>query len=305
MTDDQRAKMMMYHRVSVFVTVNAADFTGTVVPGLVTELDGIGDAMHAAAAIQEVGTGVNTADRSQKRELLVKLLNKIENTGKAIGKFQGDEAVIASFNLDPAYSRMADEQLVSAADALQTAATAHSAAFQSRGFAATFLADLQTARDAFHDALPAGSTVEATETIVQKILRADVIVEQFDVTVGNAYDADNPATAPKKAAYDSARIVIRTRSTPLEVALTATRSGNDVTGSVTLSRPAETGDIAALRWREQGSSAPFTTSPATIVPAGTSTASLSVTVTTANPVAVVARLTRNDGSQFESAAVVV
>lgn len=37
MTDDQRAKMMMYHRVSVFCTVNAADFTGTVVPGLVTD----------------------------------------------------------------------------------------------------------------------------------------------------------------------------------------------------------------------------------------------------------------------------
>ena len=305
MTDDQRAKMMMYHRVSDFLTDHAADFSGALFTALLIELPQINEAIHAAEAIQEAGTGVPTAVRGQTRTALVKMLNKIENTGKAIGQFLGDEAVIASFALDPAYSEMADEQLVSAADALKTAATPLTTEFQARGFAATFLTDLQTARDAFHAAIPAGSTVAATETIVQKILRADVIVGQFDAMVDNVYDANNPVAAPKKAAYDSARTVIRTRSTPLEVTLAATRSSNTVSGTLTLSRQAQTGDVAALRWREQGSSGPFTPSPTTVVPAGTSTVSLSVTVTTANPVEVVARLTRADGREFDSAAVVL
>jgi len=305
MTDDQRAKLMMYHRVHDFLGDHAADFTGALFTALLAELADIIEAIHAAAAIQEMGLGVPTAVRHQTRAALVDMLSKIENTGKAIGQFLGDEAVIAAFALDPAYSRMAHEQLISAADALKTAATPHSAAFQARGFAATFLADLQTARDAFHDAVPAGSTVAATETIVQKILRADVIVAQFDVMVDNVYDVDDPADAPKKAAYDSARTVIRVRSIPLEVTLAATRSGNDVTGTVTLSRQAQGGDIAALRWREQGSTGPFITGPTTTVPVGTSTATVSVTVTTANLVEVVARITRGDGSEFDSASSVV
>ena len=305
MTDEQRAKLMMYHRVESFLTPNLADFTGTIVGTLLTEFGQIIEDIHANAALQEVGTAVPTAKRDKTRTALVKFLNKIEDTGKSIGKFQGDPAVVASFNLDPAYSAMADEQLISAADALKTAVTPLATAFQDRGFAATFLTDLQTARDAFHDAVPAGSTVQATETIVQKIARADVIVAQFDSTVGNRYDADDPATAPKKAAYDSARTVIRVRTQPLEVTLTATRTGNTVTGTVTLSRQAQASDTVTLRWREQGSAGVFTDGPVTTLSVGTTTATPTVAVTTSNPVEVIARVIRGDGSQFDSAAVVL
>ncbi len=305
MTDDQRAKMMMYHRVLDFLTDNAGDFTGALFTALLTELGQIIGAIHAAGAIQEAGTGVPTAQRRQTRAALVKKCNKIENTGKAIGRYIGDEAVTASFDLEPSYSSMADEQLVTSADALKTAATPLSAEFQLRGFAATFLTDLQTVRDAFHNTLAGGNTVAATETVAQKIARGDTVVAQFDVMVGNVYDEDNPATAPKRAAYDSARTVIRVRTQPLEVTLIATRSGNTVSGTVTLSRQAEAGDTVTLRWREQGSPGPFTDGPVSTMAAGTITTTPTVTVTTANPVEVVARVIRADGSQFDSTAVVV
>jgi len=306
MTDDQRAKMMMYHRVVVFLTINAADFTGTDVATLLTELVAIIEAVHFNAALQEAGTGPDTADRDTKRKKLLRLCNRFEDTGKAIGSNQNDQVIVASFNIQKPYSNMADEELVTSADLLKTAATPLSTQFQARGFAATFLADFQAARDAFHDTLAGGSTVQATATIVLKIARGGVIVEQLDVTVGNRYDPEeNPANAPKKAAYDSARQVIRTRTQPLEVTLTATRSGNTVTGNVTLSREAQINDTVTLRWREQGGPAVFSDGPVTTLSEGTTTATPTVTVSTSNPVEVVARVIRADGSQFDSAAMVV
>ncbi|MBI3466676.1 MAG: hypothetical protein HY000_26985 [Planctomycetes bacterium] len=306
MTDDQRAKLMMYHRVDVFLTTNLADFTGTDVATLLTELRGIIVDIHFNAAVQEAGTGADTANRGMKRRNLLRLCNRFEDTGKAIGRDQNDDAVVASFNLQKPYSNMADEELVTSADALKIVATPLSTQFQARGFAATFLADFQAARDAFHNTLAAANTVQATATIVSKIARGDVIVEQLDVTVGNRYDPEeNPANAPKKAAYDSARQVIRTRTQPLEVTLTATRSGNTVTGNVTLSRAAQINDTVTLRWREQGGPAVFTDGPVTPISQGTTTATPTVTVSTSNPVEVVARVIRADGSQFDSAAVVV
>ncbi len=306
MTDDQRAKLMMYHRVSEFVTENAGDLTAaTLLPGVRTELIANIDGMHQAAGVQEAGTRVSTKKRRMARTALVKFLNRIEDTGKSIGEYQGDEAVVASFDFDPAYSQIADEDLVSTADALKAAATPLSAEFHARGFPATFLADLQAVRDAFHAVTSPGSTVQATTTVAQLELRNDVLISQIDSIVGNRYDPDVPADAPKAAAYGSARTVIRVRSQPMNVLLTATRSGDTVTGSVVLTRTAQAGDIAALQWREQGSTGPFTTGPTANVPAGTTTVTLTVTVTTANPVEVVARLIRGDGSEFESTAVIV
>ncbi len=305
MTDEQRSKLMMYHRVEELLGSNAADFTGDLFPALITEMGQVIDAIHTAASAQEVGVAVPSARRQQARAALIKKCNKFENTGKAIGRFLGDDVVVASFNLEPAYSVMADEQLIVAADTLKAAATPLAAEFRSRGFLPVFLADLQNARDAFHDSLAAGNTVAATETLVQKIARGDTIVSQFDVIVANVYDEDDPVSAPKRAAYDSARTVIRTRSQPLEVSLTATRSGNTVNGSVTLSKQAQAGDTVALRWREQGTAGPFTDGPVTSMSAGTINASPTVTVTTPNPVEVAARVIRADGSQFDSATVVV
>ena len=296
---------MMYHRVENVLTVNAADFAGTDVATLLTELAGIIDDIHVNAAVQETGTGADTAERATKRRILVRRCNQFEDTGKAIGRNQGNDAVVASFNIAKPYLNMADEELVTSAVALKTAATPLSTQFQAKGFPATFLADFQAVIDAFHDTLGGGGTVQATETIVQKIARGDVIVEQFDVTVGNRYDPEDPATAPKKAAYDSARQVIRVRTQPLEVTLTATRSGNTVTGTVTLSRAAQASDGVTLRWREQGSTGVFTDGPTTTLSVGTTTATPTVTVTTANPVEVIARVIRGDGSQFDSAAVVL
>jgi len=307
MTDEQRAKMMMYHRVVVFLTMNAVDFTGTDVATLLAELVAIIGDIHTNAAVQEGGTEPDTADRTTKRRKLRRLCNRFENTGKAIGSNQNDEVIIASFNIQKPYSDMGDEELVTAADLLKTVATPLAAQFQAKGFAATFLADFQAARDAFHDTLTGANTVQATSTIALKIARGDVIVVQFDVTVGNRYDPeDNPASIPKRAAYDSARQVSRTRTQPLEVTLTATRSGNTVTASVTLSRDAEINDTVTLRWREPGVVSPlFTDGPVTTFAEGTTTATATVTVSTANPVEVVARVIRADGSQFDSAAVVV
>jgi len=235
----------------------------------------------------------------------VKLLTKIENTGQAIGASLNDAAIIAQFDLNPAFSLMADEQLVSASDALKSAATPLSAEFQSRGFAATFLADLQTRRDAFHNTVPAGSTVGATETLVQEFAANDAFIAKLDAVVENVWDEDNPAHAPKLAEFRFARHVLRVRSQPLTVTLAATRTGNDVTGTITLSHPMEAGDTVSLRWREQGSTGPFATGPITTLAAGATTATASVTVTTANPVEVVARVILSSGRQFDSAPVVV
>ncbi len=304
MTDEQRAKLMMYHRLLTFLTANLGDFTGTIVATLLAEYEQNIEDIHEATAEQEAGTGAVTARRGQRREVLAELLFRIEDTGKQVGLFLGDPSIVAAFNREPAYSRMADEDLVTAADTLKTVATPLAVEFVARGFAATFLVDLQTKRDAFHASVPAGSTVGPTERIAQKILRQDLITGQFDSTATNRYTGD-PASAPKLAEYTSARQVIRVRSQPLEVTLVATRSGNDVSGNVTLSRAAEIGDTVTLRWREQGGPAIFSDGPVTIFPVGDTSTTATVTVTSANPVEVVARVIRGDGRQIDSAPVVV
>lgn len=305
MTDDQRAKLMMYHRVHVVVTKYVAEFPTPFVPNLLTGLTTNNNDIHAAAAIQEVGTGPTTAKRGQERDKLVKMLTKIENTGQVIGAALNDAAIIAQFSLEPAFSQMADEELITAADALKTSATPLTTEFQSRGFATTFLADLQTRRDAFHNAVPSGSTVGPTETLVQEFAANDGIIGEVDAIVENVWDEDTPAHAPKLAEFRFARHVLRVRSQPLTVTLAATRTGNDVTGTVTFSRAVQAGDTVALRWREQGSSGAFADGPLTTLPADASSATASVTVTTANPVEVVARVILSSGGQFDSPAVVV
>ena len=305
MTDEQRAKLMMYHRVHEVVTTYVAEFPAPFVPNLLTELATNNDDIHAAAAIQEVGTGPTTAKRGQERTKLVKMLTKIENTGQVIGAALNDAAIIAQFSLDPAFSQMADEGLITAADALKTAATPLSTEFQSRGFAATFLADLQTRRDAFHSAVPAGSTVGPSETLVQEFAANDALIGEVDAIVENVWDEDNPAHAPKLAEFRFARNVLRVRSQPLTVTLAATRTGNDVTGAVTFSRAVQAGDTVSLRWREQGSTGPFADGPLTTLTADATSASASATVTTASQVEVVARVILSSGNQFDSPAVVV
>ena len=151
MTDDQRAKLMMYHRLLVFLTANLADFPGTIIATLLAEFGQNIEDIHAAAAEQEAGTGPVTARRGQRRDALAELLFRIEDTGKKVGAFLGDDAIVASFIRVPAYSKMPDEDLVTAADTLKAAATPLATEFQARGFDATFLTDLQTKRDAFHD----------------------------------------------------------------------------------------------------------------------------------------------------------
>lgn len=305
MTDDQRAKLMMYHRVLGVVTNYVGEFPAPHVPNLLAALAANNDDIHAAAAVQEAGTGATTAKRGQERTKLVKLLTKIENTGQVIGAALGDPVIVAQFTLDPAFSQMPDEQLITSADALKTAATPLVAQFQSRGFAATFLADLQTRRDAFHDAVPSASTVGPTETLVQEFAANDAIIAEVDTIIDNVWDEDVPAQTPKLAEYRFARHVLRSRSQPLTVALTATRTDNDVSGTVTLSRAVAAGDTVSLRWREQGSTGPFTTGPITTLPADATSANPSVTVTTASPVEVVARVILSTGGQFDSPAVVV
>ncbi len=164
---------------------------------------------------------------------------------------------------------------------------------------------MQARRDAFHNTLPSASTVGPTETLVQEFLASDAIVGEVDVIVDNVWDEDEPADTPKLAEYRFARHVLRARSQPLTVALTATRTGNEVTGAVTLSRAAEAGDTVLLRWREQGSAGTFTDGPITTLPANATSANPSVTVTTANPVEVIARVILSSGSQFDSTALVL
>ncbi len=305
MTDEQRAKLMMQHRVHGVITKYVADFPAPHVPDLLAALETNIHDIHAAAAVQEVGTGATTAKRAQERAKLVKMLTRIENTGQVIGAALNDPVIVAQFSLEPAFSQMPDEQLITSADALKTAATPLAAEFQSRGFNAIFLARLQAQRDAFHISLPTTSTVGPTEILVQEIAANDAIIGELDVIVDNVWDADEPADAPKLAEYRFARHVLRVRSQPLTVVLTATRTGNEVTGAVTLSRAVETGDTVLLRWREQGSAGTFTDGPITTLSAGTTTANPSVTVTTASPVEVVARVILSSGGQFDSTVVVV
>jgi hypothetical protein len=153
--------------------------------------------------------------------------------------------------------------------------------------------------------VPAASTVGPTETLVQEHAANDAFIAEIDVAVDNVWDEDNPAHSPKLAEYRFARHVVRVRSSPLTVTLAATRTGNDVTGTVTLSRAVQAGDTVSLRWREQGSTAPFTTGPIATLPADATSATASVTVTSANPVEVVARVILSSGGQFDSAPVVV
>ena len=233
------------------------------------------------------------------------MVTKIENTGQVIGAALNDAAIIAQFSLEPAFSQMADEDLITAADTLKAAATPLAAEFQSRGFVATFLADLQTRRDAFHNTVPAGSTVGPTETLVQEFAANDAIIGEVDAIVDNVWDQDIPAHAPKLAEFRFARHVLRVHSAPLTLTLAATRTGNDVTGTATFSRTVQAGDTVSLRWREQGSTGAFVDGPLTTLPADATSANASVTVTTANPVEVVARVILSSGSQFDSPAVVV
>lgn len=305
MTDDQRAKLMMYHRVHAVLTTYLGEFPAPHLPNLLTALATNNDDIHAAAALQEVGTGASTAKRRQERDKLVKMLTKLENTGQVIGLALNDPVIVAQFHLDPAFSQMVDEGLVTAADTLLAAATPLSTEFQSRGFAATFLADLQTRRDDFHNALPAGSTVGPTETLVQEFLANDAIIGEIDAIVENVWDADLPAHAPKLAEYRFARHVLRVNSPALTVTLAATRTGNDVTGTAMFHRAVQAGDTLSLRWRAQGSAGAFADGPLTTLPAGATSGNASVTVTTANPVEVVARVILSNGSQFESAASVL
>ena len=305
MTDDQRAKLMMYHRVHGVVTTYVAEFPAPFVPNLLTGLATNNNDIHAAAALQEVGTGPATAKRGQERAKLVKMLTKIENTGQVIGAALNDPAIIVQFSLEPAFSQMADEDLITAADTLKTAATPLAAEFQSRGFVATFLADLQTRRDAFHNAVPAGSTVGPTETLVQEFAANDALIAEVEAIVESVWDADIPADAPKLAEFRFARHVLRVNSPPLTVTLAATRTGNAVTGTATFSRAVQAGDTVSLRWRVQGPAGPFADGPLTTLSANATSANASVTVTTGNPVEVVARVILSSGSQFDSPAVVV
>ena len=206
MDDDQRAKLMMYHRVHGVVTKYVAEFPAPHTPDLLTALGTNNNDIHTADAAQEVGTKPATEKRGQERKKLVKMLTKIENTGQTVGAALGDAAVVAQFSLDPAFSQMADEELITAADLLKTAATPHSAAFQARGFAATFLADLQTRRDAFHDVVPAGSTVGPTETLVQEFAASDAIIGELDTVVDNVWDEDNPARSEERRVGKECRL---------------------------------------------------------------------------------------------------
>ena len=56
MTDDQRAKLMMYHRVLGVVTNYVGEFPAPHVPNLLAALTTNNDDIHAAAAVQEVGS---------------------------------------------------------------------------------------------------------------------------------------------------------------------------------------------------------------------------------------------------------
>ena len=303
MTDDQRAKLMMYHRVHGVITKYVGEFPAPHTPNILAGLATNNNDIHTAAALQETGTGPATATRSQQRTKLVKMLTKIENTGALAGTALNNPAIVAQFSLDPAFSEMADEDLIIAADALKSSATPIAAEFELRGFAATFLADLQTRRDAFHNVLPATSTVGPTETVVQEIAANDAFIGEIDVVVDNVWDEDNPAHTPKLAEYRFARHVLRVRSQPLTVTLAATRAGNEVTGTITFSRAVQAGDTVSLRWREQGSAGPFANGPITTLPAAATTATAAVTVTTANPVETIARVILASGSQFDSPAI--
>ena len=298
---------MIYDRVHGVVTTYISDFPAPFVPNLLTGLATNSSDIHAAAALQEVGTGPTTAKRGQERAKLVKMVTKIENTGQVIGAALNDAAIVAQFSLEPAFSQMADEDLITATDTLKTAATPLATEFQSRGFVATFLADLQTRRDAFHNTVPASSTVGPTETLVQEFAANDAIIGEMDAIVENVWDEDIPAHAPKLAEFRFARHVLRVHSAPLTLTLTlaATRTGNDVTGTATFSRTVQAGDTVSLRWRAQGSTGAFADDPLTTLAADATSANASVTVTTANPVEVVARVILSSGSQFDSPAVVV
>ncbi len=82
MTDDQRAKLMMYHRVLGVVTNYVGEFPAPHVPNLLAALTTNNDDIHAAAAVQEVGVGATTAKRGQERTRLVKLLTKIRTPAR-------------------------------------------------------------------------------------------------------------------------------------------------------------------------------------------------------------------------------
>lgn len=81
MTDDQRAKLMMYHRVLGVVTNYVGEFPAPHVPNLLAALTTNNDDIHAAA-VQEVGIGATTAKRGQERTKLVKLLTKIRTPAR-------------------------------------------------------------------------------------------------------------------------------------------------------------------------------------------------------------------------------
>ncbi len=65
MTDDQRAKLVMYHRVHGVITTYVGDFPAPFVPNLLAGLAVNINDIHAAGAIQEVDTGPPTAKRGQ------------------------------------------------------------------------------------------------------------------------------------------------------------------------------------------------------------------------------------------------
>ena len=115
-------------------------------------------------------------------------------------------------------------------------------------------------------------------------------------------ESPKPTWAREMVSYTLERTTWAVAEASCRVTLAATRTGNDVTGAVTLSRAVAAGDTVSLRWREQGSTGPFANGPITTLSAS---ANPSVTVTTAIPVEVVARVIVSSGSQFDSPAVVV
>ena len=191
MTDKERVRLEALIRIRQFGADNGADFPPDSVGAV--QFDAIGtvvDELAQFAGEQAEGFGdarQTFATKSTARENLREEMYDIARTARSM-QYEID-GIEEKFQMPVNRS---DQNLLATARAFHTDTLEYNAQFQSYGLPATFRAELQTATDAFNDALnPVGTAtdeqVAATARIGDAIRRGMIARRILEAVVKNKY----------------------------------------------------------------------------------------------------------------------
>jgi hypothetical protein len=194
MTDNERRRLEAFIRIRQFGADNAADFpAGSVGAVQFAVIDSVIDEVVQLAGEQAAGVGDSRqtfATKSTARENLRDELYDIARTARSMQyEFDGIED---KFRMPVNRS---DQSLLATARAFHTESAAYDNDFQAYGLDKLFRAELQTATDAFEEALnPTGTAIDeqvaSTAEIGDAIRRGMIARRILEAVVKNKYRAN-------------------------------------------------------------------------------------------------------------------